>query len=50
MKKYNFSSKKINFSEIPGDEPKRIGGERKLKILKWGSADMFQVIFERFKK
>jgi glycosyltransferase involved in cell wall biosynthesis len=41
---------KINFSEIPGDEPKRIGGERKLKILKWGSAYMFQVIFERFKK
>lgn len=42
--------KKINFSEIPGDEPERIGGERKLKILKWGFAYMFQVIVERFSK
>jgi len=42
--------RKINFSEIPGDEPKRIGGERKLKILKWGSAFMFQVFYERFTK
>ena len=42
--------KKINYSEIPGDEPERIGGERKLKVLKWGSAYMFQVFFERFTK
>jgi hypothetical protein len=42
--------RKINFSEIPGDEPKRIGGERKLKIIKWGCAFMFQVFFERFTK
>ena len=41
---------KINYSEIPGDEPERIGGERKLKVLKWGSAYMFQVFFERFTK
>lgn len=44
------AKRKINFSEIPGDEPERIGGERKLKILKWGSAYMFQVFFERFTK
>jgi glycosyltransferase involved in cell wall biosynthesis len=42
--------RKINFSEIPGDEPERIGGERKLQILKWGSAYMFQVFYERFTK
>jgi glycosyltransferase involved in cell wall biosynthesis len=42
--------RKINYSEIPGDEPERIGGERKLKVLKWGSAYMFQVFFERFTK
>lgn len=42
--------KKIYYSEIAGDEPERIGGERKLKILKWGFAYMFQVIYERFTK
>tara|TARA_B100000989_G_scaffold297960_1_gene285453 strand:+ start:6903 stop:7610 length:708 start_codon:yes stop_codon:yes gene_type:complete len=42
--------RKVNYSEIPGDEPERIGGERKLKVLKWGSAYMFQVFFERFTK
>lgn len=44
------AKRKINYSEIPGDEPERIGGERKLKILKWGAAYMFQVFFERFTK
>ena len=35
-------------SEIPGDEPPRIGGERKLKILKWGAAYYFQIVREKF--
>jgi glycosyltransferase involved in cell wall biosynthesis len=34
--------------EIPGDEPKRIGGERKLKVLRWGSAVLLQLIMEFF--
>jgi glycosyltransferase involved in cell wall biosynthesis len=38
--------KKLRTTEIPGDEPERIGGERKLKIVKWGMAYYFQVIFE----
>ena len=38
--------KKMRTTEIPGDEPARIGGERKLKIVKWGMAYYFQVIFE----
>ena len=42
--------RRIKFTEIPGDEPERIGGERKLKVLKWGAAYMFQVFFERFTK
>ena len=28
------AKKKLKYTEIPGDEPKRIGGERKLKIIK----------------
>ena len=38
--------KKLRTTEIPGDEPERIGGERKLKIVKWGMAYYFQVLFE----
>ena len=37
---------KLRTAEIPGDEPPRIGGERKLKIIKWGLAYMFQVFYE----
>jgi glycosyltransferase involved in cell wall biosynthesis len=37
---------KLNIGEIPGDEPKRIGGERKLQIFKWGAAYYFQFIRE----
>ena len=38
--------KKLRIAEIPGDEPERIGGERKLKVLKWGLAYLFQIIYE----
>ena len=37
-------NKKIG--EIPGDEPDRIGGERKLQIIRWGAAYYFQFIRE----
>ncbi|MHB1664286.1 MAG: glycosyltransferase family 2 protein [bacterium] len=37
---------KKKIAEIPGDEPKRIGGERKLQVLKWGAAYYFQFIRE----
>ena len=42
------AKKKLKVAEIPGDEPPRIGGERKLKILKWGAAFYFQFIREVF--
>ena len=45
--------KKLRTAEIPGDEPVRIGGERKMKIIKWGMAYFFQIIYEflyRFEK
>jgi glycosyltransferase involved in cell wall biosynthesis len=37
---------KLKITEIPGDEPPRIGGERKLQVLKWGAAYYFQFIRE----
>lgn len=40
------AKRKLKITEIPGDEPPRIGGERKLQILKWGAAYYFQFISE----
>lgn len=42
------AKRKLKIAEIPGDEPPRIGGERKLKVLKWGAAYYFQFIREVF--
>lgn len=42
------AKRKLKVIEIPGDEPPRIGGERKLKILKWGAAYYFQFLREVF--
>lgn len=42
------AKRKLKVAEIPGDEPPRIGGERKLKVLKWGAAYYFQFLREAF--
>lgn len=42
------AKRKMRCADIPGDEPLRIGGERKLKIIQWGLAYMFEVIREVF--
>ena len=42
------AKRKLKISEIPGDEPAREGGERKLQVLRWGAAYMFQVFREIF--
>jgi len=42
------AKRKLKVTEIPGDEPPRIGGERKLKVLKWGAAYYFQFVREVF--
>jgi glycosyltransferase involved in cell wall biosynthesis len=42
------AKRKLAVTEIPGDEPPRLGGERKLRVLKWGAAYYFQFIWERF--
>jgi glycosyltransferase involved in cell wall biosynthesis len=39
---------KLKIVEIPGDEPARIGGERKLRIWRWGAAYYFQIWREYF--
>ena len=40
------AKKGLKVCEIPGDEPSRIGGERKLKLIQWGGAYYFQFIRE----
>ena len=42
------AKRNLRIGEIPGDEPVRIGGERKLKIIQWGIAYYFQVLREIF--
>ena len=42
------AKRKLKIGEIPGDEPARIGGERKLQIWRWGSVFMYQLIREIF--
>lgn len=42
------AKRKLKITEIPGDEPTRIGGNRKLEIFKWGAAYYFQFIREKF--
>lgn len=42
------AKRKLNVTEIPGPEPPRIGGKRKLQVLRWGAAYYFQFIREAF--
>ena len=42
------AKRKLKISEIPGDEPPRIGGVAKLQVFRWGAAYLFQIIREVF--
>src|SRR3990167_6155791 len=42
------AKRKLKIDEIPGDEPARVGGERKLQIWRWGAAFLYQTIREMF--
>ena len=42
------AKRKLRLADIPGDEPAREGGERKLQVLKWGAAYMFEILREIF--
>jgi len=37
---------RLKCAEIPGDEPPRIGGERKLQMWRWGASYLWQMIFD----
>jgi glycosyltransferase involved in cell wall biosynthesis len=34
--------RRLRITEIPGDEPPRVGGKRKLQVWRWGAAYLFQ--------
>jgi glycosyltransferase involved in cell wall biosynthesis len=36
--------RRLKVAEIPGDEPPRVGGERKLRVLRWGASYYFQFL------
>ncbi|MBI2525914.1 MAG: glycosyltransferase family 2 protein, partial [Candidatus Rokubacteria bacterium] len=40
------AKKRLKVSEIPADEPPRIGGERKLQMFRWGAAYLLQTLRE----
>jgi glycosyltransferase involved in cell wall biosynthesis len=42
------AKRKLKVMEIPADEPARIGGTRKLRIIQWGGAIYFQFLREKF--
>jgi glycosyltransferase involved in cell wall biosynthesis len=42
------AKRKLKIAEIPGDEPVREGGERKLQVLKWGAAYYWEILREKF--
>ena len=42
------AKRKLRVTEIPADEPPRIGGTRKLQIVRWGAAYMCQILRELY--
>lgn len=42
------AKRKLKIAEIPSPEPARIGGVRKLQILRWGTVYLLQVLGEKF--
>jgi glycosyltransferase involved in cell wall biosynthesis len=43
------AKRQLKVAEIAGDEPPRIGGERKLRIWRWGAAYYYQIWREYFR-
>jgi glycosyltransferase involved in cell wall biosynthesis len=42
------AKRRLRLLDIPGDEPPRVGGQRKLQVFGWGASYLVQVIRERF--
>lgn len=40
------AKRRLKIAEIPGDEPKRPGGQAKLQVIRWGGAYFCQVVRE----
>jgi glycosyltransferase involved in cell wall biosynthesis len=40
------AKRRLRVAEIPGDEPPRVGGERKLQPFRWGGAYILQILRE----
>ena len=40
------AKRRLRICDVPSDEPKRLHGERKLQIIRWGSAYLSQVLRE----
>lgn len=42
------AKRKLKCADIPGDEPPRLGGKRKLQVIRWGAAYLTQILKEVF--
>ena len=42
------AKRRLRVTEIPGDEPRRIGGQRKLRVFRWGGAYLLQTLRELY--
>lgn len=42
------AKRRLKVAEVPGDEPKRIGGKRKLKPFRWGGTILLQIFRELY--
>jgi len=42
------AKRRLRIAEIPGDEPRRVGGVRKLQILRWGASFYWEILREIF--
>jgi len=42
------AKRRLRCAEIPGDEPPRVGGVRKLQVVRWGCAYLYEVVREKF--
>jgi glycosyltransferase involved in cell wall biosynthesis len=40
------AKRRLRIAEIPGDEPRRLHGDRKLQVLRWGATYIGQVVKE----
>jgi glycosyltransferase involved in cell wall biosynthesis len=44
MLSFRAAKRGLRVTEIPGDEPPRIGGERKLRVFRWGASYYYQFL------